>query len=187
MRLGDLGASATASRTEEALAALAAGAEGGFDLLLFRIHDALFGVSLEQIREILEVDDYAKVTAPDPTLRGATYRNGSWLPMVDVARRLGVASVSRFSAPVLLVTDVAGQTIGFLVDDPEDVVTVAPEVFRPLPEVILRTRSRQAVYASGLLSGGKLLLLLDLGALMTDVEAAEAARICRELGMEAGS
>ncbi len=152
----------------------AASAEGaGVDVLVFRIGRTTYGACIDQIREIAEVDDFTRLTAPDPSLRGYLLARGRPIPMIDVARRLGLPAPPRYAAPVLMVAEVGGSETGFLVDDPEDVVTLGPEDFRALPELVTRTMRLHAPYALGI-HGGALILMLDLEALVSAEEAREA-------------
>lgn len=152
---------------------------GGYDLLIFASGTSRFAVCLDQVTEIAEVDEFARLTAEDPTLRGALVTRGRALPMIDVTRRMGLPPPTKYIAPVLMVTCVGVHEVGFLVDDPEDVVTLRPDRLRPLPPLIERARTSSAVYAVAI-HGDRLLLLLDLEALMTEREAAAAAALAQK-------
>lgn len=146
------------------------------ELLLFRARGITFGVALDQVDEIAEVEEFVKIASPAfAPLRGALLCHDRPVPMVDVARRLGIAAGSRYMVPVLLVTRVAEHTVGFLVDDPEDVVAVGPGSFRALPEIVERSRSQRALYAIAL-HGDRIVELIDLPLLLDESEAALACR-----------
>lgn len=148
--------------------------ELGFDLLVFRISRSRFGVCLDQIREIEEVEEFVRLTAADPSLRGVLVARDRPIPMVDVARRLGLAAATRYRAPVLLVARIGDAEVGFLVDDPEDVITVRARDLQPLPELVARARRGQAVYATAV-TGADILLLLDIQSLVSPAEASDFA------------
>lgn len=151
----------------------------GIDVLVFRASGTTFGVCIDQILEIEEVDEFARLTSDDPTLRGALVARGRPIPMVDLCRKLGLAAAPRYTAPAMLVTAVAGSEVGFLVDDPEDVTTLPPAAFRALPELIQRTRTLQAIFAMALWRD-RILVLVDITALMTAEEAARCNALARE-------
>jgi purine-binding chemotaxis protein CheW len=149
------------------------------DLLVFRVGSSSYGVCIDQILEITEVEEFVRVTAADASLRGALLTRGRSVPMIDVVRRLGLPPLQRYTAPVLLVTDIAQRDIGFLVDDPEDVISATPESFRALPELIHKTQASDAVYAIAI-AEERLVLLLDLQVLVEPKEAIEASALARD-------
>lgn len=152
------------------------------EIVLFNVRSITFGVVLDQVEEIAEVDEFVRVTSEDPdlaALRGALLCRDRPLPMVDVGRRIGLAAGSRYLAPVLLVADVSGHDVGFLVDDPEDVVAVAVDRFRPLPPIIERAKSLAALYALAL-HGARLVQLLDLELLLSEGQAAAVCQLARQ-------
>ena len=160
-------------------------ARSGIDVLLYAAPGSGFAVCLDQITEIIEVEEFVKLSADDPSLRGALLARQRSLPMIDIQRRLGSPPVTRYQAPVLLVTMIDGLEVGFLIDDPQDVITVAEEDLRPLPTLVTRTQTSDAVYAV-IVRENRLFLLLDLSRLVSAEEADDVVRQAR-LAFESAS
>jgi chemotaxis signal transduction protein len=114
-------------------------------LAVFPLGDGLVAFDAEQI---------AGLTAPEDV---------GELPLVELATLLKLASSPPLSRPRVLLPTVGSQQ-GILVENPQEIVEIAPDDLYPLPVLIKRTVNVPAVWGVARI-GESLAALVDLAAL----------------------
>ena len=90
---------------------------------------------------------------------GLVQIRGAVIPVVDVRVRFGLPTVERALENRVVVVQSGTRAVGLLVDSARDVVKLAPEQFRPPPEMVAR---QAAGFVKAVVqSGPRLLLLMD--------------------------
>src|ERR1700722_16618711 len=107
----------------------------GVELMAFRIGAQEFCVDIVSVREIRGWTPATALPHSPAFVRGVINLRGVVLPIVDLAARLGLASVEPTSRHVIIVAQVGKQTIGLLVDAVSEILTVADGMVQPTPDV----------------------------------------------------
>lgn len=118
-----------------------------------------YGFPIEYVREILRVDEITRVPEAPPHIRGVTNVRGKILPVVEIRTRIGLLPLVPTPASRIVVLEVAGRTLGLLVDREARVVKIKRSQIEAPPEEIISTRT-DYVRAVAKQPGG-LLILLD--------------------------
>ncbi|MBI5440892.1 MAG: chemotaxis protein CheW [Deltaproteobacteria bacterium] len=136
-------------------------------LLCFRVGGRAFGVDIMAIREILRNQKFTPVPHMPPSVAGVLNLRGDLIAVVDMHRVLLRENVSTGAEDSKLVVVCArGRTLGLLVDQVLDVVSVGVESLMPIPAgtrdpnpVVLGAFRREE-------GSGEVAVLVRLGALI---------------------
>lgn len=107
----------------------------GVELIAFRIGAQEFCVDIVSVREIRGWTPATALPHSPAFVRGVINLRGVVLPIVDLAARLGLASVEPTSRHVIVVAQVGKQIVGLLVDAVSEILTVADDMVQPTPDV----------------------------------------------------
>jgi purine-binding chemotaxis protein CheW len=107
----------------------------GTELMAFRIGAQEFCIDIVSVREIRGWTPATALPHSPAFVRGVINLRGAVLPIIDLAARLGLASVEPTSRHVIIVAQVGRQTIGLLVDAVSEILTVADGAVQPTPDV----------------------------------------------------
>jgi purine-binding chemotaxis protein CheW len=157
---------------------------GSQQYLTFTLGQEEYGV---EILKIQEIKGYSAVTPlPNaPTyVKGVLNLRGTIVPIVDLRKKFNLPEAEYTPFTVIVVVQVQGKTLGFVVDAVSDVLTVAGEAIRPTPDLHgqLDTRFLTGLAPTGE-EGQKLVILLDIDKVLTASEAATAASAAVEAAM----
>jgi purine-binding chemotaxis protein CheW len=130
------------------------------EIVSFRLSEQDFCIDIMNIREIRGWTLPTPLPHSPDYVRGLINLRGAVLPIVDLARRLGLASREATSRDVIIVVMVDDQLIGLVVDGVSDILTVKQADFQPTPSV--GTDGAQG-YVQGIMAiEGRMIRLLDL-------------------------
>lgn len=125
----------TAPNEESGRPAAVEGAEASCEIVSFRLAEQDFCVDIMDIREI------RGWTPPTPLPRAPDYvlglinLRGAVLPIIDLAKRLGLATSDVSPRDVIIVAMIDGQVIGLVVDAVSDILTARARDIQPAPAV----------------------------------------------------
>jgi chemotaxis signal transduction protein len=151
--------------------------------LTFELADELYGIEVQSIREILEMQRITRIPRAAGYLLGVMNVRGRVVPVVDLRIKFGfppaAASVER-AIIVLELTDGAGDSlIGMLVDNVDEVLELDQGNIEPAPKIGTSVDSQ-------LLSGlgkynGNFILLLRADRLFSTSDVEQAMRSADEV------
>jgi len=109
--------------------------ESNLDLnkyLTFRVGESIFGMDLLRIKEIIEYASVCDIPMVPPHIRGVINLRGNVVPVIDLARRIGVegdAKASNRSCIIIIDVVVQGESmdIGVVVDAVNKVYEIGEE------------------------------------------------------------
>lgn len=127
----------------------------------FTLADALYGVDVMRVQEVLRAQARTRVPLAPPDVAGLVNLRGQVVLTVDLRTRLGLAALVD-TEPTMVVVQVGGEPVSLLVDAVGDVVEVGPETFEPPPPT-LDPQLRAVIRGAHKLEH-RLLLVLDVDA-----------------------
>jgi purine-binding chemotaxis protein CheW len=143
------------------------------EYLTFLLGGEEYAVEIARVREVLKVPAITEVPRAPGHVLGVVMVRGEVVAVFDPRRRLGLPA-----APVLgragrvLVCDAGDGVVGLLVDAVSQVVRLRPSDIEPRPQGI---GGAAAEYIAGIgRDRGRMVILLDLGAVLGGAVAAEA-------------
>ncbi|MCX6135355.1 MAG: chemotaxis protein CheW [Ignavibacteriales bacterium] len=144
----------------DAKAASQNGAEELLQLVSFKIGDEEFGVDILKVQEINRMLDITRVPNAPPHVVGVINLRGKVIPVVDLREKFGMERKDHDKNTRIVVMELGGRIIGFVVDAVSEVLRIPRSVTEPPPSVA-STSNVDYITAIGKLDD-RLLTLLDL-------------------------
>ncbi|MCF7699515.1 chemotaxis protein CheW [Loktanella sp. M215] len=134
------------------------------ELVTFRVGDQDFCIDIIHVREIRGWTPATVLPHAPEYVLGVINLRGAIVPIVDLARRLGLAKTDLGDRHVIVIAVVADQTVGFLVDAVSDIIGVAPQLIQPTPDITAQTTQR---FIQGVIAlEQRMLRLIDISAVL---------------------
>lgn len=128
-------------------------------LVVFTLGGEEYGVSIQEVREILRVPDISRVPQAAPHVRGVINVRGQVLPVVDLRSRLGLEPSDVTATSRVLLVETQERVVGLLVDGVSQVLRVPESTLDGGEEMA----ASSADYVEGLAQfDSRLIILLDI-------------------------
>jgi purine-binding chemotaxis protein CheW len=147
--------------------------------LAFELGGDCYALAIQRVREIVEYTPPTRVPGTPPFVRGVMNLRGSVVPVIDLARKLGLDSppVTRRTCSVILEIDNEGERLvmGLVVDSVSDVLELTAAEIAPPPPFGTRVKLD---YLRGLTKrGGGFTLVIDIDRVLSAEELAITAAL----------
>jgi purine-binding chemotaxis protein CheW len=147
--------------------------------LTFALGQEEYGVEILKIQEIKGFSAITPLPTAPAYVKGVLNLRGTIVPILDLRAKFGLPEAAVTPFTVIVVVQVQGKTMGFLVDAVSDVLTVTQDAIQPTPDCHgqLDTSLLTGLAPTGE-QGEKLVILLDIDKVLGAAEAlavAEAA------------
>ena len=147
------------------------GAEELLQLVSFNIGDEEFGVDILQVQEINRMLEVTRVPNAPEHVDGVINLRGKVIPIIDLRRRFGMPRKEHDKHTRIVVVELHGRVIGFVVDAVREVLRIPRSVTEPPPSITGGVND-EYITAVGKLED-RLLILLDLEKVLgADMKAA---------------
>ncbi|MGD9692206.1 MAG: chemotaxis protein CheW [Phycisphaerales bacterium] len=142
-------------------------------LVTFEVGGEEYAVEILSVQEINRMMSLTRVPQSPPEVEGVINLRGKIIPVVDLRKRFGLSQAEHGTESRIVVVEVRGKVIGFIVDRVHEVLRIESTIVEPAPEMVCSIDS-DFVQGVGKLED-RLLILLDLGKLFGEglVGAAE--------------
>lgn len=110
--------------------------QSDIELLSFRIGEHEYSVNIMSVREIRGWTRATSLPHAPSYVHGVINLRGTVLPVVDLARRLGLEADEPSERSVIIVIDYEDRTVGVRVDAVSDILSVAINTMQPPPEML---------------------------------------------------
>ena len=105
----------------------------------FRIAGQLFGIAVASVRDVLIIRQFAPIPLAQPEILGVLNLRGRVVTVVDLHRRLGLATTNHHLPSMSVVIEHAEHLHALLVESVGDVVTLPVEGLLPIPPTLPQT------------------------------------------------
>lgn len=143
----------------------------GLELIAFWVAGQEFCIDVRSVREIRSYSASTPLPHAPSFMCGVTNLRGTVLPILDLGDRLGFGRTAPDARSAIIVVDLGGQLVGFLVDAMSSIMTARPEQLQDTPDVA-STLARSLVRAVLAIDDRMLSLLSLEGLLPKDVDLA---------------
>ena len=137
-------------------------------LVTFSIGEEEFGVDILKVQEIIRMMEITRVPRAPEFVEGVINLRGKVIPIIDLRRRFGLEARSHDKNTRIIVIEINGMIVGFVVDSVSEVLRIPASTVEPPPSIMSGIESE---YISGV---GKLedrlLIMLDLDKLLSHEE-----------------
>jgi purine-binding chemotaxis protein CheW len=105
-------------------------------VVVFRLDKEEFGVPIDSVQEIVRVPEVlTHVPKAPPFVEGVINLRGAVLPVIDLRRRFGLATVERSDRQRVMVFLIEGVRTGFIVDSVAEVLKIHKAAIEPAPRL----------------------------------------------------
>jgi purine-binding chemotaxis protein CheW len=101
-------------------------------LVVFTLGTEQYALPIEHVHEIIRYDEPRSVASPVPWVRGVISLRGRIVPIYDLSARLGLQA-QHGEATKIVIVEADSETVGVVVDEVEEVLTVADTDFEDVP------------------------------------------------------
>jgi purine-binding chemotaxis protein CheW len=151
----------------------------------FRLGEDLYAMDIMRVKEIIRPQKLAVLPRAPAFIEGALNLRGTVLPVVDLRKRFDMPTLESDQNRRLLIVAMAGRSLGFVVDEVTEVITVPVANIKPPPRL---TNYIGSEYLIGVcLVGDEMVMLLNPDSLLTRSEAKELGRIEEVKEMSSGA
>lgn len=137
-------------------------------LVSFTIGREEFGVDILKVQEINRMFQITKVPNSPEYVDGVINLRGRVIPVIDLRCKLGLARKEHDKDTRIIVVDLSGRTMGFIVDKVKEVLRIPGNIIEPPPDLAAGMNA-EYITAVGKLED-RLLILLDLEKIITNQE-----------------
>ncbi|MBW7888214.1 MAG: chemotaxis protein CheW [Bacteroidetes bacterium] len=152
-----------------------ASSEELLQLVSFNIGEEEFGVDILKVQEIIRIVEVTRVPNAPEYVDGVINLRGKVIPIIDLRRRFGMERKEKDKNTRIIVVELNGKVLGFVVDAVSEVLRIPRSVTEPPPSIIAGIDA-EYITAIGKLEN-RLLILLDLERVLSVEEQDEAAML----------
>ncbi len=133
---------------------------GTMQLVSFRLAQEEYGIEITKVQEIILMGEITRVPQTPDYIKGLINLRSTVIPIVDLRLRFGLAQEEATDETRIMVVNVAGKTIGIIVDAVSEVLRISQEQIAPPPPTVAGLGRE---YLTGLVKlEQRLLILLDI-------------------------
>jgi len=138
------------------------------EFLAFKLGAEEYGIDILRVQEIRSYEQPTRLANAPAFVKGVINLRGVIVPIVDMRLKFKLERADYDSFTVVIVLNIGRQVVGMVVDAVSDVITLAPEQMRPVPE-FSDTLDSDHLLAIGSVDQ-RMLILLDIEKLMASPE-----------------
>ncbi len=148
---------------------------GTMQLVSFGLADEEYGIEITKVQEIILMGEITRVPQTPDYIKGLINLRSTVIPIVDLRRRFGLAEQAAGDDTRIMVVNVAGKTIGIIVDAVSEVLRISKEQIAPPPPTVAGLGRK---YLTGLVKlENRLLILLDIDKILDAEQTAAVAAV----------
>ena len=148
-------------------------------LVSFKIGAEEFGIDILKVNEINRMMTLTKVPNAPKFVDGVVNLRGRIIPVINLRTKLSLPRKEYDRNSRIIVVELAGKTIGFIVDEVSEVLRIPVSITEKPPEMVSGVNAA-FIKAIGKLED-RLLILLDLEKILADGEDLELKRMTDNL------
>ena len=136
--------------------------------MTFKLGSEEFGVDILKVQEIIKMMNVTKIPNSPAFIEGVINLRGKIIPIVDLRKRLGFKDQEFDKSTRIIVVELDGLVLGFIVDSVSEVLRIPEDTIEPPPSMVAGIES-EYIEGVGKLDD-RLLILLELKRIFTSPE-----------------
>jgi len=149
-------------------------------LVVFNLAGETYGVDITVVQEIIRMQAITKVPRTPNFVEGVINLRGRIVPVIDLHKRFNLGKAEETQHSRIIVVEVAGVTVGMIVDSVSEVLRLPSSNIEPPPPVISGSIDSAYLRAVGKWQD-QLIILLDLEKVLYEKEKKELQQANFEL------
>ena len=144
-------------------------------LVGFKIGQEEFGINILAVQEIIKIIDITTVPNASDYIAGVINLRGRIIPIVHLRKRLNMPVIETDKNTRIIVVEINDKTIGFVVDEVQEVLRISTDITEKPPELVSGVDSEYITAVAKL--ENRLLILLDLEKTLANDELEELENV----------
>ncbi|HNS14316.1 MAG TPA: chemotaxis protein CheW [Syntrophorhabdaceae bacterium] len=144
-------------------------------LVTFKLENEEFGVDILKVQEINKMMNITKIPNAPTFIEGVINLRGKIIPIIDLRKRLGFHNRVYDKSTRIIVVELDGLVLGFIVDSVSEVLRIPGNTIEPPPSIVAGIES-DYIEGVGKLND-RLLILLELKKIFASPERKEIENI----------
>lgn len=138
-------------------------------LVTFTLDQEEYGVEVLKVREIIRMNSITHMPNTPPYVEGIINLRGKVIPIISMRKKFGLIEAENNSHTRIIIMDIAGELMGFIVDSVSEVIRISGTEIQPSPTVAAGGIDQECI--SGVINlSERLLVLLDLDQMFSGEE-----------------
>jgi len=138
-------------------------------LVSFNLDQEEYGVEVLKVREIIRMNTITHMPNTPHYVDGIINLRGKVIPIISMRKKFGLMEAENNSHTRIMIMDIAGELMGFIVDAVSEVIRISGSEIQPSPSVAASGIDQDCI--SGVINlTERLLVLLDLDRMFTQEE-----------------
>ena len=138
-------------------------------LVSFNLDQEEYGVDVLKVREIIRMPIVTRVPNTPHYVDGVINLRGKVIPIISMRKKFGLMETENDKQTRIMVMDVDGELMGFIVDAMSEVIRISSSEIQPSPAVVASGIDQECI--SGVINQAeRLLVLLDLEKMFSNDE-----------------
>ena len=138
-------------------------------LVSFNLDQEEYGVDVLKVREIIRMPIVTRVPNTPHFVEGVINLRGKVIPIISMRQRFGLMETENDKQTRIMVMDVDGELMGFIVDSVSEVIRISGSEIQPSPAVVANGIDQDCI-AGVINQAERLLVLLDLEKMFSNDE-----------------
>jgi purine-binding chemotaxis protein CheW len=130
-------------------------------LVSFNLDEEEYGVDVLKVREIIRMPIVTRVPNTPHYVEGIINLRGKVIPIISMRRKFGLLESESDKQTRIMVMDVEGELMGFIVDAVSEVIRISGSEIQPSPAVVAGSVDQECI-AGVINQAERLLVLLEL-------------------------
>ena len=151
--------------------------------MTFKLANEEYGIEILKVREIIRLMEITRVPRTEEYMRGVINLRGKVIPVVDLRLKFGMERTEATDQTVIIVVQYAvgaqEVTIGILVDEVLEVLSIGEEDIEPTPNFASTVIDSQFILGVGK-ADKRVIFLLDIGKVLSSQESARLAQMASD-------
>jgi len=135
-------------------------------LVSFNLEKEEYGINVLAVREIIRMIGITRVPNTPNYVEGVINLRGKVVPIISLRRKFDLAEAEYDKRTRIMVMEVLGEMMGFIVDEVSEVIRISEKDIQPPPAVVA-SGIEQECMAGVINQAERLLVLLDLERMFT--------------------
>ncbi len=138
------------------------------EILSFKLGAEEYGIDILKVQEIRGYEPPTRIAHAPSFLKGVVNLRGVIVPIIDMRARFGLPDARIDAFTVVIILNIAGRTVGMVVDSVSDVLELRAHQIRPAPECSGAIDGSYILGLAAVMMGEveRLLILMDIERLM---------------------
>ncbi|NLJ78839.1 MAG: purine-binding chemotaxis protein CheW [Tissierellia bacterium] len=140
--------------------------------VVFKLGKEEFGIDIMNVKEIIPYQESIHVPDTPGFIEGIINYRDSVIPIISLKERFKLDEKGSTKDTRIIVITLKDKDVGFIVDEVSQTLYLDDDEVDPTPEIIIGV-DRKYITGVGKLGGDRLLILIDLEAILTEEEKDE--------------